>query len=473
MNARTRATSLLAIALLVSACGAGPGTDTVSPTQFDDEDLPEWVMALPEGTEPRDNDHTAEAELFLFQASQSDDPDDWQAALDAARAGIEEDPENPQSYFHAGRAYLGLGDLRAAGEMFDRAEEIYPRYVIDTEFFREQEWIEQYNAALEYLPDQTENAATHLEMAHAIYQHRPEAAIQLAAIRADQGRNDEAIELFGAVIEVMESPRMEEVENEELLADWMELYEIALFNLGQLLFQEERYADAADVYERIVELLPDDLMAQTNLAAALVTSGQTERAAALYDELLNRDDLSGRDFFMVGVGLFEADQLEAAARAFAEAHAAMPQAREPLFNYVQTLYLADMFEELVEVAPRLLELDPHKELAYQFYAQGLVQLEEEHRAVEIMEEMQALPFSIEGLQLGLVDGGAAVAGQMTNRNASPGDQVRVRVHFYDEDGGEVGAEEVTVTLGDVDEPVVFQADLATGVDVAGYSYEIL
>jgi tetratricopeptide (TPR) repeat protein len=478
MNFRTGAASLLGLAIILGGCAAGGGGGGgVAPQTFDEEDLPAWVLALPEGDEPRDNEHTEEAFLALFQAGQTADParieEFAREALAAAQAGMNEDPENAQSYFQAGSAYLFLDDFESAGQMFDRAEEIYPRYVLETEFLRESSWIDEYNLAVEYLMSEPAGAVPHLERAHQIYQGRPEAMLQLAAIYAEDGRTDQAIDLYGQSIDLIRGPRAQDVDDEEILAMWNESLEVALFNRGQLLFMAGRFDEAAEVYEDIVEMFPDDLMALSSLAAALVSAGETDRASALYDEILNRPDLDARDYFTIGLGFYEANDLVQAARAFEEAHARVPQDRETLSNLTHTLYSAENWEGLLDVARRYLEVDTHTENAFRYLIQALVQLDQQTAAVEVLEELEALPFDVDGLQMAFIDGGVAVAGQVTKRLEDASSSVRLRVHFYDVNGGTAGSEDLTVTLGEVQQPVIFQADLATNADVVGYRYEVL
>ncbi len=483
MNVRRGFLSLMGLAFVIAGCASGGpqqgGSGALSQPVFDDDDLPDWVLAMPEGEPPRDTDETATASLFLFQAQGSSDEarqrDLYLQALEAAEDGIEADPTNAQPYYQAGEAYFGLGDYAAGLDMFARAEEIYPRYVIETDFLRELAWIDAFNDGVELLIDGTGDPTPHFERAHMIYQGRPEAMIQLGALYAEQGRSEEAASLFADAVAVIEGPRRERIEDAEILAEWDEAREVSLFNLGQLAFEAGRYAEAAGAYERLLESHPDDLTILNNLAASLVSAGETERASRLYDDLMQRPDLDARDFFMIGIGLSQGGDEAQAARAFGESHRRLPSDREALYNYAQSLYFAEMWEELVPVGEQLLELDTHNRNAYQILATALVQLDREQEASAIIEAFGGLPFHIGGMYLGpFPDGsGAAVVGRVTNQLADPGSTVRLRVFFYDVSGQQVGTDEVSVTLGAIEEGVDFQADLLTNADVVGYRYEVL
>jgi tetratricopeptide (TPR) repeat protein len=469
--------AIMIFALALAGCASpGNGAPDARPA-ISDEDLPQWMQDLPEGEPPRDNEYTDQATLFLIQAMGSEGEDRagfLDLALEAAREGIEADPENPQSYYQAGEALLGLDRLEEAAQMFDRAEEIYPRYVIETEFLREEAWLEAFNQGAELSQaGSVEAAVPHFERAHAIYQHRPEAMLNLAEIYQNQGRTDEAIGLYARSVEVMTSPRAEEMDD-EFKANWDTFMEVARFNQAQLLFQQERYAEAAAIYEAILEEEPENLMAISNLAVALVAQGRGDEARAIYDDLLNRPGLTARDFFSIGVGLYQSDDFEQAARAFGETFERVPGHRDAIYNMAQSLYLADDFEALLEATRPLLEVDTHNENAYRFRAQSLVQLDRQDEAIAVLEEMEALPFYVDALELQPANGGVAILGLVINQHQDPGTQVRLRVHVYDEQGSRLGSEDVTVQLGAPEEAVQFQGNVSVEPRSAfGFRYEVL
>lgn len=479
MNFRRATAGLLGLvlAMTLAACGgAGNGPEQMAPQTWDDEDLPQWIRDLPEGTEPRDDDATQEATLYLLQAQGREGEearDFYQRALNSAQSAIENDPENPQGYLLAGEAHLGLGNLEEAARNLDRAEEIYPRYMLETEVVREQAWIDHYNEAIESLQaEDTEAAMAHFEMAHVIYQGRPDAMLQLARLYTDRNRNDDAIELYTRAVELIQGPRAQDLD-EELVPIWGESLAIAMFNKAQLLFQAERYLEAAEMYESILAEDPDDLMALSNVAISYAAAGEAERAMAVYDDLLSRPDLDARDYFLIGIGLYQVDEFAQAARAFGMSLDAVPGHRDALFNRVQSLFLAEEWEELVEAGQELLELDSHNRPAYQFLAQGLVRLGEEHEAVSIMERMEGLPFEVTDLQVERTGTGVVVLGQVVNRSMAAGTDVRFRVFVYSVDGVEAGQTETTVTLAGVEEPVMLQAEFRTDADVLGFRYEVI
>ncbi len=476
MNFRQGLASTLGVAFFVGACATTGSNDL---TRVMDDDLPEWVEDLPEGTPPEDTEHTEEAMLFLLQAQQFAEGDEardgFESALESALAGIEAHPENPQSYLQAGEAYLGLSDRAGADSMFNRAEEIYPRYVLETEMHREEAWIESYNLAIEHSQaGDTEEAIRHFEEAHVIYQMRPEAMINLAAAYTEVGRIDDAIDHFREAVDLLDGgiPEYRQPED-EVLEQWAELQEIALFNYAQLLFRSERWEEAATAYEMMRERDPQNLEVMSNLAVALVQSGRDEEATALYDELLGQPDLTPHDLFIIGIGLYQVDAFDEASDAFKQVLERVPEHRDAVFNLAQTLFLGEQFDELEQWSERLVELDPYNRDAYRFLAQALVEQERQQDAVDWLERMEELPFDFEELSLQAIDGGFALVGFLTNHHLDQGTPVQLRVTFFSDEGSEVGTEEVELPAPGQEESAQFQVNLPTEENVFGFRYEVL
>src|SRR5690606_5464602 len=108
--------------------------------------------ATAEAQRPSNNMHTRSAETYLSQADReavvADKVAALNSALEAAFAGIENDPDNPRSWFQAGQAYIGLQDWAGADSVFDRAESLYPEYAEEINPMRQAAWIDAYNAGV-------------------------------------------------------------------------------------------------------------------------------------------------------------------------------------------------------------------------------------------------------------------------------------------------------------------------------------
>ena len=509
MNVRTGALGISVLALLVGGCAAGGAPGAVMPEPVADEDLPAWVLALPEGELSRDNDETARAALFLAQGA-------FDQALESAQAGMQFDPMNPQSFLQAGQAYLGLEDLEAADQMFTQVEVLSPRAILEVNFYRQSEWIEGFNSAVSAMEaGDTEGAMAGFERAHTIYQGRPEAMVQLGALYRQDGRLEDALELFAQTVELIEGPVGQREEDPEVIATNAENLSAARFIQGELLLEFERFPEAAAVYGQIVEADPDNLIAYSNYGMALISAGENERASEVYAGLFARPGLTVVDYNRIAVGAYNGDLFLQAAAAFGRAREVFPENRDFIFNQAQSLYLqvlelgdqaqelasqmeelaggppeeladvesqladvepqlADVASMLVDAATELVESETYNRVAYQFLIQALIRLDRQEEAGAAADDFTALPFDIGELQFARADGSYVLRFVLTNRTRSAGDTVDVRFRIYDRDRLAIGTPlDVSIPLDAVGVALESQVDFVTPADAIGYNYEVL
>ena len=234
-----------------------------------DEPIVIGGRSLEEGISPRDNASTQMAMLYLSQAQSADDPaaaeQRFQEALDASLEGIEADPENPQSWFQAGQAYLGLGDFVAADSTLARAEELHPRYYLEIAPVREQAWVEAYNEAIEYTNNRDYPRAIEvLERANLIYKERPEAMMNLGNLYAVTDQPNEAISVYQEALDLISGPMAAE-QDPETQASWEENAAMAELNVAQLLSQAGRDEEAVEAYRTILERDPGNVTVTSSL----------------------------------------------------------------------------------------------------------------------------------------------------------------------------------------------------------------
>ena len=426
-----------------------------------------------------DNTHTRNADLFLVQAMQQEDEarqrQNYQQALDAALAGITENPNNPKSYFQAGQAYIGLGDYAAADSMLTRTEEMRPAYASETVQYREQGWIKLYNDAIEPLnAGQLEEAAALFELADQLFRGRNEALLNLGSIYSRLGENQRALEAYSAALVLLQENR------EEMQADttqpglWENHFGLVTTGLAQVYVSMGRHQDAAGIYEDMLAENPDDLMVLTNLATVLVQMEMADSAQALYDRILERPDISEFDLFNAAVGLYQVENYEMAARSFARVSEMNPMHRDAALNLAQTLSIAEDYEGLITASQALAELDPRNALAYIYQARAFSETDRTEESNEIFREYQDFGYEISELQVQpFEDGGAHLTGQMQNHTKDAGSTVTLRFHFGGEGGVEIGALDVTITVPDAEAFELFEAEFSSSEFVRGYRYEVL
>jgi len=426
---------------------------------------------------PRDTDNTRTADRALERGDDADDEAERQAqfqeALTAAQAEIAENPDNPLGYRLGARSALALGQYELAGEYFDKATELYPLYEVEDLPMREQTWIDLYQQAGALIDTgDYEGAAVIFENAHAIYKQRPEVMITLAQIYASIGELDKALDFIDQVNAFMDSDAASGVD-EAMLAGWQEQAASLRELRAQVLAADNRLAEAADAYRELREANPENHDYTLRLAMTLMDMGNQTESLALYDELLSGSGTTGPEYYMAGVGFYQADDFEKAVRGFSSAADRNPRDRDALEMWARTLQLDSAWTEIPPVAQRWLELDPDSQSGWAILAQSANQAGDTETTQAAMTSLQALQVAVEQLELQRFgSGGGVVGGTVLNKTLDPGSSVTLEFTFYGENDSEMGTVSVPVTVGDVDAPVQFEAQLDSQDAIGGYSYEL-
>lgn len=429
-----------------------------------------------EGYAPSDNTHTRTAQFALLQAGAAEDGGEarYREALAAATTSIGQEADNPLGYMLAGQAQIGLDDYVAADSLFDKALDLYPAYAEDIRIERERAWVETFNAAIPPIDaGELEEGIRMLEKAEMIFGRQyPEALINLGMTYNMAGRTDDAIDAFGAALDIMRNPPHEDLDSARV-AGWAEREWSVAFNRAQLLGQAERYDEALAEYETYLSDRPDDAVALTNMAALLVQSGMQDSAQAIYG-LLESADLELRELMNVGTGLYTSEEFEQAADAFRRIAEISPDSRDAVLNLGLSLLEAEAWDELLAVGERLVEIDPFNPYSYRLHGQALVRTGAEQEAVTVLERGEDLEFHLDHPQLvPRSGGGGTVTFQFINKSLDRGTTVDVRVHFLGDDGAKIGHVDVRVTASEADVVEEHPADLTSSEGVTGYYLEVL
>ncbi|MYA11574.1 MAG: tetratricopeptide repeat protein, partial [Gemmatimonadetes bacterium] len=452
-----------------------------------------------ETARPRSDTHTNSAEFILLRAADSDDPAaSFQQALDAATNGILQNPNNPLAYLLAGRAQIGLGPhvsadsmiaaSLAADSLLTRAGEMYQPYLEEIAVHRENAWINLFNASLASGDaGNPEESIRLLETAEAVFPRtRPEALHNLGVTYGNEGRFDESIDAYGAVLEVIRG-RIEEVDS-ATAANWRMREQNATFNRANVLTLVERYEEAATTYAEYLESAPGDVQALSGLAGALASGGRADSAQAIYNSLLDATGLGVRQYLDIGVGLYRSAQsvdtavvdprpiYSEAARAFRMAADISPRNRDAVYNMAQSLAEAEDWEVLLPVSEQLLELDPYNPQTYLLRALALNGTGDQEEAITVYTQGDSLDFRIEYPSPALAPrtgGGGVASVELTNNSLDPGTPVEMRVHFSGDDGRDLGSVDVRVEAPDQGVTVRADADLSSSETVSGFYVEVL
>ena len=470
MNARSGLVALMSLVVVTAGCASGGSSS--GPVIGPDGD------PVDTATQPRDDNFTTSSQLYLTQAGASEDETESfersSLAAEAALNAIGSNPNNPLAYLLAGQAYLGMDDIVAADSMFMKATTLYAPYSAEVEAYREGSWVEFYNLALGQLSTgDIESAISSFETADLIFKGRPEAMLQLGAAYSQIGNFEQAAFYFQQVLDLVEGTEYALADSMRV-AGWDE-YEIqAARFLGQVLTQAENYDEAAAAYNDFLEDHPGDVTIMAQLAMVTMAAGDTASAERMYTDLLAMPNITARELYDVGVGLFQSEEYGAAVRAFEMVVDVAPTHRDALFNLVTALYQSEQWERVIESGVDLRALDPNNPLAYQYSAFAYAQTGDSDTGIALQAEGQGLAFAIENTRLQpFSGGGASLSGQVSNNTLAEGTPVSLRINFVGMDGTTAGSVDVTVVAGAAGMAEVFQAELNTDLEIIGFNYEVL
>lgn len=445
---------------------------------------------LAEGERPRTNAQTQAAERELGLAVLAGSPEEarprYEAALAAAEEAIAQDERNPLPWYQAGTALIGLEQYERADSALSRAEELRPVYRLETSAIREEAWIDLYQQAAPFVNEaRYEEAIPFYEAANVIYDERPEIMYTLGQIYLQMGQNDRAIENFRRSLQVIRSDAAQQMDS-ATVASWEELALEAPPMIAQALIQAERYQEAVAELRPLVEANPDNQAYARSLANIYVEIDQPDSARAVYDRLVASGGLTATDYAEIGYGYYNMRDWSGAAEAFEAAVTVAPRDRDAVEWWVRALQI-DLSEkedagtavdpaeirELVDAAERWLELDPNSHTAHLILAQTLNKAGDEARTLQLIEQIESLPFTVENLELRRErDGGGTVVGEVRNISLEPGQTLTLQFTFFGSSGTALGTQTARVSLPAPEASQVFNVEFTSPQAVEGYSYTV-
>src|SRR5262245_36108832 len=75
----------------------------------------------------------------------------------------------------------------------------------------------------------------------------------------------------------------------------------SIVELGNLNFDQRNYDDAIKLYQKALEIRPDDLMLRTDMGTAMFYLNRFDDAIATFQEILKRDPANAQALFNLGV----------------------------------------------------------------------------------------------------------------------------------------------------------------------------
>lgn len=378
------------------------------------------------------------------------------AAFTEAWAALEADldSDNPVVFLMAAQVRMGLDDFAEAARMLDRFDELSPpECMVHGENQRYNGWVRLYNRGVnQYNGGETESAIGSFLLANEL---RPDMRTydMAATLQAQSGDTETAIETYRAAL-AADMPDTD--------ADQMRK---AVSDLGQLLLGAGRSEEAGEIYSNHLAEAPDDVEILIGYAGVLAEQGQTDEAAAIYAETLEREDLTYDQWLEVGVQLYNTQSFADATTAFGKARQANPYNKEAMENYVNASVQAGRPGPVIALADTLTVWYPYDELAYQLHAQALGRADMNERAMEVMEEGQSLPIVFSFAQMAVAGGGRYVV-QISFTAPSASGTLQFPFEFLDASGQVVMTETQAVDAGAGN--LVFE--VTSDVPLSGFRY---
>ena len=277
-------------------------------------------------------------------------------ALKTATEAVIANPKNAAGWYYMGRANLYLGDLRGADSAFTKVVEISPDCAGEVGGFRQTAWralvmpttemlkqekfdsvvallreasiisrdypqgflilgvafynLTQYDSAIVYFRTAQEKAGNK----PALVRDRNDATLNLASTLQQVGRNEEAVveykkyitwvptdnkvkqQLASALRATGKNSEASAIDQELLAssgtAGGADLTTFQLMTMGNSLFNEKRYAEAAGVYQKLLAKEPGSRDALFNLANAYFAGGDGPRLVTTAGQLLAVDPMN-------------------------------------------------------------------------------------------------------------------------------------------------------------------------------------
>lgn len=275
-----------------AACAAGGAAPAGAPAR-----TAAVAVQCPAGVNNAQTAFSRDAEQTLLRAQvvgQNARQPLYQQALTQAQAGIAADANNPQHYFLAGQAHVSMGNYVAADSAFRRAETLCAAYGEETLPLRLQAYQTLYNQGLEaYEANDTAKAVAAWQGSTRIFDREPDPYFNLAILHTARGQYDQAVAMYNQTLTALERPGIDtSAAAVAARADLRPKIEAGLLNVGAQYFQAKNYPRAAEVFERLTRLSPNNRDAWYNYALALYTQERWPQLIPVAQRVIQMDPLN-------------------------------------------------------------------------------------------------------------------------------------------------------------------------------------
>lgn len=368
-------------------------------------------------------------------------------ALGAFQMATTTSPAEAGGFYYLGRAALMKGDVTTADAALTRAQSLADDCEVEITQLRQIAWIPLVNEAIQqFNAEKLEDAIPWYRAANRIFRGLPQGFNGLGLAYARTNQLDSAAVYLKKAVEASGTPDLQEERNS------------SQFNLGLILTQANRPAEAVPVLEQYVQWVPNDMQGRRALAVAYRGAGMGDKASAMEKELLAAAGtaaaggaVSTDDLFAIGATLFNEKKYAEAAEAFGKIVALEPNNRDALFNQTNCYLGAENGKGMLESALKLLELDPLNETVQRLVMEGYRRTGQSDQLLKIAEALVQQPVNLEVKTFKAAKGSAAWSAVATGRDAQTpaGQPVKpkagaITLEFLDAAGAVLATQELAI-----------------------------
>lgn len=241
---------------------------------------------------------------------------------------------------------------------------------------------------------------------------------------------------------------------------------------------------AADLYKRFLADFPNSpnaSSAQSGLAAALTSSGDSSSVGQLWNGMLaDPSKYTDAQLFDAGTQAFTANQLPVASKLMDAAQAVNPWLRPGLYNAANVYWKAGQWDKMLTTAKRLTSIDPDNPDEYQLLAlayQGKAKGNKDPKIVRAYNDSLNVAFAASEkvpvkVAFETFNGGGTAARTLTGTVENLGaaaKNVTLKVDFLDAKGAVINSQTTTVSLAPKEKKPF--SVTGAGASIAAYKYD--
>gem|GEM_PF-2426510 len=254
---------------------------------------------------------------------------DWSNARASLEKAIELYPDNAEAHKIMGDLEVNTQNWEAAKYHYDRAAVLSPTQAREVERILEGYWATNYNNGVALINrGELEAAEGQFLVASILLPERPSAWMNLGYVYGRTGRTDRAMEMYAKVLDL--DPDNTDVRknmgimyfNQQDYARCVEYLEpviadnmddpATVSSLGISFVRIDQKPKALDLYNRALDLDPDNLDNQWNIAFLHLQEGDNESALPYLMRVIELDPFSAEAFEQIGYTYTDKNELEKA-----------------------------------------------------------------------------------------------------------------------------------------------------------------